>query len=29
MAELEAFAFRGLHRTSDGFFAKMSYLFRM
>jgi hypothetical protein len=29
LAEPEAFAFRDLHRTSDGFFAKVSYLFRM
>jgi hypothetical protein len=29
LAEPEAFAFRGLHRLSDGFFAKVSYLYRM
>jgi len=29
LAEPEAFAFRGLHRLSDGFFAKVTYLFRM
>ena len=29
LAEPEAFAFRDLHRTGDGFFAKVSYLFRM
>jgi hypothetical protein len=29
LAEPTAFAFRDLHRTSDGFFAKVSYLFRM
>ena len=29
LTEAEAFAFRGIHRTSDGFFAKVSYLLRM
>ena len=29
LAEPEAFAFRDLHRLGDGFFAKVSYLFRM
>ena len=29
LTEPEAFAFAGLHRVSDGFFVKLSYLFRV
>jgi hypothetical protein len=29
LAETDAFAFRGVHRLHDGFFAKVSYLFRL
>jgi hypothetical protein len=29
LTEPDALQFRGLHRTSDGFFLKVSYLFRM
>ena len=29
LTEPDALAFRDLHRTSDGFFVKFSYLFRM
>jgi hypothetical protein len=29
MEEAEAFRFRNLRRTRDGFFAKVSYLFRL
>jgi hypothetical protein len=28
LSELDAFAFRDLHRSRDGFFAKVTYLFR-
>jgi hypothetical protein len=29
MSETEEFRFRDLRRTSDGFFGKLSYLFRL
>jgi hypothetical protein len=29
LSEADAFQFRNLSRTSDGFFLKLSYLFRM
>ena len=28
LTEAEAFAFRGVHRLRDGFFVKVSYVFR-
>jgi len=29
MTEDDPFAFRGIHRLNDGFFAKLSYVFRL